>query len=238
MRSKIEERRVALVQELHKHRKPAGDFPLQSYLGSPYPVLSLSTPTMRRISSDFVKAHSDLSISHVNNLANSLWKGRTFEEKILAISILNRFHRILDAHTWRMMDMWIEQAKGWALCDALGSGPISTMLHKDRNKIRDVLKWTRAKSFWRRRISTYALRDLIYGKDLKQPFVVLEKLLYDEEFWVQRSVGTWLRECWKRDRKRTESFLLKHGKGMPRVTITVVTERAPKAFREKLRSMR
>jgi len=112
MRSKIEEQRGALVQELHKHRKPAGDFPLQSYLGSPHPVLGLSRPTMRRISSNFVKAHSDLSISHVNKLANSLWKGRTFEEKILAISILNRFHRVLDEHTWRRMDMSIRRRVG------------------------------------------------------------------------------------------------------------------------------
>jgi hypothetical protein len=139
---------------------------------------------MRRISSNFVKAHSDLSISHVNKLANSLWKGRTFEEKILAISILNRFHRVLDEHTWRRMDMSIRRRVGRYVIH-LDQAP-SAMPHMDRNKIRDVLK---------------------------------------------------LRECWKRDRRRAESFLMKHAKGMPSVTITVATERAPKAFREKLRSM-
>jgi len=190
MRSEIEKQRLTLVQELEKHRKPPGDFPLQSYLGSPYPVVGLSTPTIRRILSDFVKSNGGLSISHVNRLSNSLWKGKTFEEKIVAIGLLNRFHRILDQHTWRIMDSWIEQAKGWALCDSLGSGPISTMLQQDRTNFRDVLKWTRAENFWRRRISTYALRSLVHDKDLKQPFVVLEKLLYDDEFWVQRAVGT------------------------------------------------
>ena len=79
---------------------------------------------------------------------------------------------------------------------------------------------------------------MVYAKDLKRPFALLEKLLYDEEFWVQRAVGTWLRECWKRDNRKTERFLLKHAKGLPRVTITVATERAPKHFREKLRSIR
>jgi 3-methyladenine DNA glycosylase AlkD len=228
----------ALVSELRKHGKPGGDAWLQSYLGSPYPVLGLSTPTMTAILSSFVKAHRSLPISQVNRLARALWKGNTLEEKSLAIGILNRFSRILDDRTWVMMDRWIEQAKGWALCDSLGSGPIATMLRRDRGRFRDVMRWTSAENFWRRRISTYALRDMVYANELNRPFTLLTRLLYDEEFWVQRAVGTWLRECWKKDKVRTETFLLKHVKGLPRVTITVATERAPKSFREKLRNMR
>jgi 3-methyladenine DNA glycosylase AlkD len=238
MRSEIEEQRERLVKELHDRSKPIGDYPLQSYLGSPYPVLGVSTPAMKSILSEFFTSHRDLPIAHLNKLADSLWKAKTFEEKILGIGLLNRFHGILDEHTWKMLDGWIQDAKGWALCDSLGSGPISSMLKDDRARFHDVLKWAGSENFWRRRISTYALRDLVYTKDLKQPFELLEKLLYDEEFWVQRAVGTWLRECWKRDRKRTETFLLKHAKGLPRVTITVATERAPKQFRERLRKLR
>src|SRR5271157_5734145 len=103
MRSDLKEERLALVRELHKHRKSPGAFPLQSYLGSPYPVLGVSTPAMRKISGDYFTAHRDSSITHLNTLSNSLWKGKTFEEKILAISLLNRFHTILDERTWRMM---------------------------------------------------------------------------------------------------------------------------------------
>ncbi|MGQ0796258.1 MAG: DNA alkylation repair protein, partial [Methanobacteriota archaeon] len=66
-------------------------------------------------------------------------------------------------------------------------------------------------------------------------FRLLEPLLRDEAFWVQRAVGTWLRELWKRDRRRTEAFLRKHVRGLPPVVITVATERAPKSFRDELR---
>ena len=79
------------------------------------------------------------------------------------------------------------------------------------------------------------MHDLVFAGELDQPFRILEKLLYDDEFWVQRAVGTWLRECWKRDRRRTEAFLRKHIRGLPRVLITVATERAPKALRDELR---
>src|SRR6267378_7713583 len=74
--------------------------------------------------------------------------------------------------------------------------------------------------------------------DLDKPFDLLERLLYDKEFWVQRAVGTWLRECWKEDRRRTAAFLREHVRGLPRVVITVATERAPKSFRDELREAR
>ena len=79
------------------------------------------------------------------------------------------------------------------------------------------------------------MHDLVFAGELDKPLQVLEKLLHDDEFWVQRAVGTWLRECWKQDRPRTETFLRKHIRGLPRVVITVATERAPKALRAELR---
>src|SRR5437870_2422531 len=105
----------------------------------------------------------------------------------------------------------------------------------DRPRCSEVLRWTRSTNIWRRRASTYAMHDLVFAGELDQPFRILEKLLYDDEFWVQRAVGTWLRECWKRDRRRTEAFLRKHIRGLRPVTITVATERAPKALRLDLR---
>ena len=82
---------------------------------------------------------------------------------------------------------------------------------------------------------TVRVRAFVRAGELDKPFVLLERLLHDGEFWVQRAVGTWLRECWKKDERRTAAFLRKHARGLPPVTITVATERAPKAFRQELR---
>ena len=102
----------------------------------------------------------------------------------------------------------------------------------------DLLRWTKAKNVWRRRIAVYAVHDFVFAGELDEPFQVLERLLYDEEFWVQRAVGTWLRESWKKDRARTEAFLRSHVRGLPKVVITVATERAPKTLRDELRANR
>ena len=208
---------------------------LQAYLGSPVPVLGLSTPQLRGILKEFVAAHPSLASSEVNALARALWSGGLFEEKVLAIGLLNRYAAVLNEASWRLGDGWVDEATGWALSDGLASGPIATMVRAKPARFRELLRWTKAESYWRRRASTYALNGFVSAKELDKPFQLLERLLYDPEFWVQRAVGTWLRECWKRDPRRTEAFLRTHVRGLPRVTITVATERASKAFREELR---
>ncbi len=225
----------ALRRRLRALGKRGGDPWLQKYVGSPYPLLGLSVPQLRGIVRDFAREHRDLDARSLNALAAALWRGSAFEEKSLAIALLDRYPNAMDVHTWRMLDRWVDDAVGWGLCDGLGAGPIAEMVHAQPARFRETLRWTRSTNFWRRRIAAYALRAYVFGGELDRPFQLLGKLLYDPEFWVQRAVGTWLRECWKKNRRRTEAFLRKHAKGLPRVTITVATERAPKAFREELR---
>lgn len=235
MRFETENARRHTVARIKSLGKPKGDFDLQSYLGSPYPVLGLTTPQMRQVHKEFRGVHPRLTTEEVNTLAAAMWAGPTFEEKTFAIGLLDRNADVLDERSWDLADAWVDAAIGWALSDGLASGPISTMVRARPARFKEILEWTRSGNFWRRRASTYALNDLVRAGELDKPFQLLERLLYDDEFWVQRAVGTWLRECWKKDAKRTEAFLRKHVRGLPPVTITVATERASKVFRESLR---
>jgi len=227
--------RERIAGELRGLGRPGGDPKLQAYLGSPYPVLGLSSARFKEVHGRFRQAHPGLSAKDVNLLAAALWSGPTCEEKMFAIGLLSRNAKVLDERSWALADRWVDEAIGWALSDGLASGPISAMAHANPKRFADLLRWTKAEHFWRRRASTYALNEWVHAGELDKPFRLLERLLYDEEFWVQRAVGTWLRECWKQDARRTAAFLRKHVRGLPPVTITVATERAPKAFREELR---
>jgi 3-methyladenine DNA glycosylase AlkD len=238
VRMKPEALRNSIVRDLKSRGTPGGNPKLQAYLGSPYPVLGLSTPQMREVMKARQSQFMQMSVGELNILSGILWAEPTLEEKSFAISLFGGHSSLLDDESWSIMNRWIEQASGWALCDSLGSGPISSMLYRDPSRFEEVLEWTRSANLWRRRVSACAMRDFIFAGRLERPFVLLERLLYDKEFWVQRAVGTWLRECWKKDRRKTEAFLLGYVRGLPRVVITVATERAPRTFKEKLRRMR
>ncbi len=227
-----------LVEELRKAPRASAPADLRSYLGSPVPVLGLSVPTMRAVVAVFGKDHRTLTATEVNALAAALWSDPVFEEKSLGILLLGRYEKILGDDSWTLVEGWVDEATGWGLSDGLASGPVAGMVYAKPSRFRDILRWTRAQNIWRRRASTYALQRFVRAGELDKPFQLLEKLLYDEVFWVQRAVGTWLRECWKKDRRRTEAFLRRHARGLPRIVISVATERAPKAFREELRRKR
>ena len=230
--------RRALVGRIRKLGKKGGDAWLQRYVGSPFPVLGLSVPQMHAILGAFRKEHRDATAKDVNAVAASLWRGSTFEERALAILTMDAYAKILDGSSWRLLDLWVDECVGWGMCDSIGAGPIAKLVYVKPTRFRELMRWGKAANPWRRRVALYALHDFVLAKELDKPFALIEALARDEEFWVQRAVGTWLRECWKRDQMRTRAFLRRHAKGLPRVVITVATERAPKSFREELRQRR
>jgi 3-methyladenine DNA glycosylase AlkD len=235
MAFEVEESRKALVSQLES-AAPAKPSPkAQSYLGSTVPVLGVRVPRLRAMVAAFRKGHRDLQVGDLNRLASSLWAGSTFEERALAISLMDAYSKNFNETSWEILDRWASQATGWGLCDWLGLGPIAKVVHSQPVRFREVVRWTKSENPWRRRIAVYAMRDFVLAGELDWSFQVLERLVFDDEFWVKRAVGTWLRESWKKDPRRTESFLRKHQAGLPPVTITVATERAPKAFRHELR---
>src|SRR5256886_12110161 len=180
--------RRSLVAKLKAAAPPRPSPDAQSYLGSPVPVLGARVPRLRALVSAFRKAHRDIEVGDVNRLAALLWKGSTFEEKALAITLLDTYAKILDEASWRIIDSWVDQATGWGLCDWLGLGPVAKIVYAHPARFRETLRWTKSKNPWRRRIAVYALHDFIFAGELDKPFQLLGRLLYDDEFWVQRAV--------------------------------------------------
>ena len=228
-------RQRALVAAFRAAKGSPAHAALERYLGSPLPVLGVRVPEFRRLLARFDRDLGPRTPRELRAVLRSLWGGGTYEERLSAIELLDRRPGARDGPTWRLVDRWVDEATGWALSDSLASGPVAAWAAAEPERFSDLLAWTRSPNLWRRRAASYALHDWVRAGALDRPFVLLERLLDDPEFWVQRAVGTWLRECWKADRRRTERFLEEHVARLAPVTITVATERAPRSFRSALR---
>ncbi len=229
-----ETERRRILRELRAERGPSGIESLRSYLGSPVPVLGVSAPDLRSVVQATASRLDTRSRAEQRALVRSLWEGSFFEEKMAAIELLGRPPLVDDPLGWRLGARWVDAATGWALSDSLASGPLANWAAARPERFGELLDWTGSKNLWRRRASTYALRAWVRAGELDRPFALLARLLDDPERWVQRAVGTWLRECWKKDRVRTERFLRREARRLAPVAITVATERAPKRFRQEL----
>jgi 3-methyladenine DNA glycosylase AlkD len=223
--------------QLQRAARPERSTALRAYLGSPVPVLSVAAPEVHRIVARFRNEFGPPPWAQLELLLRRLWAGPTYDERIVAIELLDRYAEPRVGGPWRLADSWVDRATGWALSDSLAAGPIARIVAEDTPRFSELLRWTRSPNLWRRRAATYALHDLVRDGDLDRPFALLERLRADPEFWVQRAVGTWLRECWKKDPRRTERFLLRHVRVLAPVTITVATERAPSQVRGELRRL-
>jgi 3-methyladenine DNA glycosylase AlkD len=150
---RVESLRNSVVADLRSRGEPGGNPRLQAYLGSPYPVLGLSPPQMRDVMRARTSAFKQMRARELNTLSELLWAGPTFEEKSFAIFLFGTFSESLDDESWSIVNRWIEQVRGWGLCDSLGSGPISAMLYRNPGRFREVLGWTRSSDLWRRRVA-------------------------------------------------------------------------------------
>ncbi len=217
-------------------RRPAHPA-LRAYLGSPLPVRGVRAAEIRRIAREFWRRAGPPNRGTLRSVLRALWAGRWFEERVLAIEILARAGVDRgDRTTWRLADRFVDTATGWALSDSLAAGPISRGLAADPRRFREILGWTGSPNLWRRRASAYAMNVLVRSGELDRPFLLLDRLARDPERWVQRAVGTWLRECGKVDRPRTARFLFAHVRELAPVALTVATERSSPRLRSALRS--
>lgn len=226
-----------LVRRLRREADPPSSFDLQAYTGSPLPVLGVRAPRMRALARELVPSRSPPIASSVHARALELWAGRTLEERVLAIAMLSRL-RDGDprGRTWRIARGWVDEATGWALSDTLSGDLLGPMVAADRSRLPELARWARSRNPWRRRASLYALNRLVRSGELGPPIAQIERLLEDPEPWVQRAVGTWLRECWKQDPARIERFLRARAPRLSTIVRTVATERAPRSFRAELRT--
>jgi 3-methyladenine DNA glycosylase AlkD len=184
----------------------------------------------------FRARHPELRTEELHALSQALWDGTYFDERIMACQLLEAYPQAWTSATWTMTDRWVDAAVGWGLCDTVGAGVVSRQLEAVPERFREVRGWARSKNPWRRRAALYAMNRWVRTGRLDRPFSLLQTLHRDPEFWVRRAVGTWLRECWKQDRPRTEQFLWAHARALPPLVITVATERATPAFRARLRA--
>jgi 3-methyladenine DNA glycosylase AlkD len=111
---------AALVAQLRAEGRPyRGGIHNDSYSGSGRPFLNVGAPEMRRITRVWVAAHRTASAPQLIAMADSLFDGENYEEKILGALLLGYSRDARRAATPAMVDVWLDRLNGWAEIDSL-----------------------------------------------------------------------------------------------------------------------
>ena len=179
----------------------------------------------------------DMSLDNYLDLGDKLMKEKMYEEKSLAISFLQSEINNFSPATVDRIEKWFDTGiDNWATTDVLCILVLSELM-KDRIIPYSKLKtWNFSDSEWQRRAVPVTMFLLVKsGLQPSEALPVIEPLMEDPSIYVQKGVGTLLRELWKRYPENIEAFLFKHKDTCGRSIVQYATEKMDKDYRKKFR---
>jgi 3-methyladenine DNA glycosylase AlkD len=115
---------------------------------------------------------------------------------------------------WAPLLEMVDRLDNWIHSDGISGLIAAAVEERSRERYSQLQKWNRDKNPWRRRQSVVSLHyySRFRQKPLPSPktLPLIENLLDDDHFYVQRGVGWALRECYNVDPTATMKFLNKH----------------------------
>jgi 3-methyladenine DNA glycosylase AlkD len=124
------------------------------------------------------------------DLIKQLWAAGAFEEKILAIKILEKIAHKDSAQSLQLLQHFANGIDNWAVCDALGMQGLKKMVGTHQQEIFSLAKkYNRSKNLWQRRLSLVMVewytRDKAAHAAINELVAALED---DEEYYVKKAV--------------------------------------------------
>lgn len=199
---------------------------LVNYYNTEFEILGLSVPDQRL---RFQKGYEEIRDFNIEEQAEawfSVWQDSLILESLnqaifffeswdkslrkLGIPLKeNRNAKVL----WKYLTQMVDRCDNWLHSDAI-SALLSAALEDCPERLSLFKKWNHDKNPWRRRQSIISLHyySRLRKKTLPSSVTLplIEALLDDSHFYVQRAVGWALRECYNVDPQNTLLFLEKN----------------------------
>lgn len=216
---------------------------LQKYLNTKMQVLGLSAKDIHALCKPGA-VFGKQPFENEMNLWNEVYPlAKYHETRSLPLLFAKKQHKKYDPEfLWNITKAWVNHIDNWAHSDTLSS-IYSHLLENIEDKIYPQLqKWNSSKNPWERRQSVVSL--LLYARTRKkflkpEKYIsLIEPLLSDEDYYVQKGVGWTLRELGVVYPKEQKAFINKHLADISATAFTAAVEKWDKAEKEKLKILR
>ena len=190
-----------------------------------------TVPQTRSVAGTYKK----MELAEVQELFNSPFH----EARLCAAIILNlQFKAAKQTQERKMIfDFYLKQVRAerinnWDIVDVSAPWMGAYLLEVD-DPMPLLLKFSKSKSLWQRRVSIILTFALIRAGDLEPTIIISEALLKDREDLIHKAVGWMLRELGKKDVMLLRGFLKQHSHEMPRTMLRYAIERLTEPERKR-----
>ncbi len=181
--------------------------------------------------------NDEMSMQDYLELGDLLISTGKYEEASYAISFVHSNPDELKPEMFEHFGNWLEKhVVNWGHTDVMSGKILAHFFIHHLLEIEAFNNWVNSPGKWKRRAVPVTLVELVKTViELERIFKVIEPLMMDEEKKVQQGLGWLLRECWKKEPKKIETFLLKHKETCGRTIIQYATEKMSKEERLRFR---
>lgn len=180
-------------------------------------------------------SYKNLEFAEVQKLFNSPFH----EARLCAAIILNLQFKASKSSEERkkIFDFYLKQVKAerinnWDIVDVSAPWMGVYLLDVD-DPMPLLIKFSKSKSLWQRRVSIILTFALIRAGDPEPTLIISEALLQDKEDLIHKAVGWMLRELGKKDVMLLRGFLKQHSHEMPRTMLRYAIERLTEPERKR-----
>ncbi|MBI3235126.1 MAG: DNA alkylation repair protein [Bacteroidetes bacterium] len=223
--------------------EPEVNFNLKKYIGTGLQFKGLTIPMARSIyKNGYSFSQEAIEIQLI--IWDYIWKNASlYEAKMQALFFINQYYKKIDqALLWETVKHWTPQIDNWAHSDEL-SRCYSHLLESLGSKVyKQLAKWNRSKLPWERRQSLVSL--LFYRRHRKvflkfdEYICLIENLLLDKDYFVQKGIGWTLRELFQQFEEEAYEYMLSRAKQISSTAYYACAEKMNTEQKELFKSLR
>lgn len=188
-----------LRRELVAAAEPERATAMAAYMHDRFPFLGVTSPGRRSAAKGFVAAGKVASADDLLDAAEALWEECEREFQYVAVDLLRRWVRTLNAGALARVESLVRARSWWDTVDALATNVIGPLVAAHPELIRSMDDWIGDDDIWIARSAI--LHQLKYrdDTDVDRLFDYVDRRSGDTEFFIRKACGWALREYAKTD---------------------------------------
>jgi 3-methyladenine DNA glycosylase AlkD len=174
-------------------------------------------------------------------VCKNLVSSNVHEDKFAGFLFLNRFKTDFNQATIIQFKQYLSDfCDTWAFCDSFCIRVIGPFLGKKKNQQlveKTINTWSTSKNLWVKRASLVILLKIIMiNKEFNSDYVyeLVEKLLEDNEDYIQKGIGWLLKTCSKYNPDLIYDYLMTNKERLPRLILRYSSEKLPNEKRKQI----
>jgi len=195
---------------------------------------------------------SGLGKKEAISLVKLFWEKNTFEERMIALLILNLHEDKFDISDMPIIEKLMRESKGWVFLDNLIIPLMPHILIKNKKAYKYLNKWIKDKDFWVRRSAILAQNKCFsrgMGGNLNLHFDLIKSQLDEDwidenykdtqtkqraRFFIRKAIGWSLREISAKKPEEVYKFLINNKHKVSGLTFKEASRKLPKKYQKLL----